>query len=415
MNDHLEAIEAIKKKLIGKTLNYQEIYSIMDELAKDRLGPVLTTYFAAAGFREGFTDEELFYLTKAMVETGPQLHFDGIVADKHSTGGVAGTRVSMILVPIIAAAGFNIPKTSSRAITSPAGTADTMEIFAPVVFNADEMKSIVEEVGGCIIWGGPLGLAPADDVIIQVEEKIAFESYDKLLVAIMAKKVASGATHVVFDIPVGKTLKVKNKKDAEIIERKLKYLASRFSLEIVVDINEMIEPASNGIGPLLEARDVLLVLEQHSSRPMHLENKALHLSSKLLQLCMHDKSIDTLALATDLLKSGKALNTFKQIIKAQGGNNDVSLDTLVPSKNHLDVVAHTAGIVGEINNQQISTLCKILGTPKDKKAGMYLHRRIGDKINENDILCTLYATDSWLLKEAKDTIKHMPIYGILEH
>src|SRR3990167_4730329 len=163
------AIEAIKKKLIGKRLNYDEIFALMDEISSRRLGDVLTTYFAAAGFAEGFNNDELFYLTKAMAETGSTLKFKGIVADKHSTGGVAGTRTTMIIVPIIAAAGIKIPKNSSRAITSPSGTADTMEVIAPVTFSPKQIQTIVERVGGCIVWGGHLGLAPADDVIIQVE------------------------------------------------------------------------------------------------------------------------------------------------------------------------------------------------------------------------------------------------------
>src|SRR3990167_9413528 len=202
------AIEAIKKKLIGKSLSYPEIFAIMDEIANERLGPVLTTYFAAAGFTEGFNDEERYFLTKAMVTTGPRLHFNGIVADKHSTGGVAGTRTTMILVPIIAAAGFQIPKNSSRAITSPAGTADTMEVVAPVTFSTRQIEHIVGAVGGCIVWGGHLGLAPADDIIIQVEQPLAFESFDKIIVSVMAKKLASGSTHVVIDIPVGQKMKI---------------------------------------------------------------------------------------------------------------------------------------------------------------------------------------------------------------
>ena len=217
------AIEAIKKKLVGKSLSYNEVFAIMDEIANKRLGPVLTTYFAAAGFREGFSDAELFYLTRAMVETGPRLSFPGIVADKHSTGGVAGTRTTMIIVPIIAAAGFQIPKTSSRAITSPAGTADTMEVLSPVTFSPSQIRHLVEKAGGCIVWGGNLGLAPADDIIIEIEQPIAFESFDKIIVSIMAKKIASGSTHVVLDVPVGPTMKIQHFKDAEIIERKFRY------------------------------------------------------------------------------------------------------------------------------------------------------------------------------------------------
>jgi Thymidine phosphorylase len=169
-----QALEAIRKKLIGKRLNYQEIYAIMDEIAHQRMGDVLTTYFTAAGFSKGFTNREIYYLTKAMVETGNKLHFRGIVADKHSIGGMPGTRTTLIVVPIVAAAGFKIPKTSSRAITTPAGTADCMEILASIDFTAQKLENIVKKVGGCIAWAGGFNLAPADDEIIEVERPLLF-------------------------------------------------------------------------------------------------------------------------------------------------------------------------------------------------------------------------------------------------
>ncbi len=181
-HDRLEAVKTIQKKLLGKNLNYREIYNLMDEIAKKHLSDVLTTYFVAASFREGFSSEELYHLTKAMVETGTKLHFKGIVADKHSTGGVSGTRTTLIIVPIIAAAGFLIPKTSSRAITTPAGTADVMEVLAPVTFTPKKITEIVNRVGGCVVWGGHLGIAPADDIIINIEEELSFESFDKIIV-----------------------------------------------------------------------------------------------------------------------------------------------------------------------------------------------------------------------------------------
>jgi AMP phosphorylase len=179
----------------------------MDEIAQEKLSDVLTTYFVASSFKEGYSPQELFYFTKAMVETGNKLKFKGIVADKHSVGGIAGTRTTMIIVPIIAAAGFNIPKISSRAITTPAGTADVMEAIASVEFTPTQIEKIVNEVGGCIAWNGRLGIAPADDIIIRVEEPLSFESFDKIIISVMAKKVAAGTTHLILDIPVGKTAK----------------------------------------------------------------------------------------------------------------------------------------------------------------------------------------------------------------
>src|SRR3989338_2100942 len=325
----IAAVDAIKKKLLGKRLNYKEVFSLMDELAHQKLGPILTTYFVAAGFNHGFSHSELYYLTKAMAETGEKLHFKGIVADKHSTGGLAGTRTTMILVPIIAAAGFKIPKNSSRAITTPSGTADTMEVLAPVTFSPLHIEKIVKKTGGCIVWGGHLGLAPADDIIIQVETPLAFESFDKIIVSIMAKKIASVATHLILDLPVGQTLKIKHFKDAEVISEKFKFLAKKFNIHVAVDINQILEPAGHAVGPSLEARDVLKVLEQHPDRPFVLEAKTLRLAGKLLDLCFADSKKKEKEsgeeLARQLLSSGKALSKMREIIKTQGGNSNISV------------------------------------------------------------------------------------------
>lgn len=410
------AIDAIKKKLTGKALSYHEIFSIMDEIANERLGPVLTTYFAAAGFKEGFNDEELYFLAKAMVDTGPRLHFKGVVADKHSTGGVAGTRTTMILVPIIAAAGFQIPKTSSRAITSPAGTADTMEVVAPVTFSPRQIEALVAKAGGCIVWGGHLGLAPADDVIIQIEKPLAFESFDKIIVSIMAKKVASGATHVVFDIPVGPTMKIQHFKDAEIIARKFTFLAGKFGVKVVTDVNEALESAGRGIGPVLEARDVFAVLAQETDRPLALEAKALRLAGKLLSLCFSDtkgkEKMDGETVAREILVSGQAMAKMREIIKAQGGDPDIDISHMTPGKYRHEMKSVRSGRIIRIHNQEITVVCRILGCPTDKRAGIYLNRKLEETVDKGDILCTLYSTDKWRLQEAVETIKNVPIYSV---
>lgn len=410
------AIEAIKKKLVGKKLTYHEIFSIMDEIANKRLGPVLTTYFAAAGFTKGFNDEELYSLTKAMAATGPMLHFRGIVADKHSTGGVAGTRTTMIVVPIIAAAGFQIPKTSSRAITSAAGTADTMETVASVTFTPRQIEKIVGKTGGCIVWGGHLGLAPADDILIQVEAPLAFESFDKIIVSIMAKKVASGATHVVLDIPVGPTMKIQHFSDAEVIARKFTFLADKFKIKVIIDINETRQNAGRGVGPILEAKDVFQVLEQNKDRPLALEAKALRLAGKLLNLCFADslskKDLDGEEVAREILVSGEALKKMQEIISAQKGDPHITSDKLLPGRYCFESKTTKRGHIQTINNQEITIISRILGCPTDKKSGIYLNRKLEGTVDKGDILYTLYSSDKWRLKEAVETLKNIPIYSI---
>ena len=411
-----QALDVIKKKLLGKRLTYREILSLMDEIANQRLGPILTTYFVAAGFNHGFTSNELYYLTRAMAETGEKLHFKGIVADKHSTGGLAGTRTTMILVPIIASAGFKIPKNSSRAITTPAGTADTMEVLAPVTFPLKKIEQIVEKTGGCIVWGGHLGLAPADDVIIQVETPLSFESFDKIIISIMAKKIASGATHLVLDLPVGPTLKIYHFKDAELIAEKFKVLAKKFNIKVSIDINQALEPAGHAVGPALEARDVLQVLEQRPDRPFMLEAKALRLAGKLLDLCLgngHRKGKESgEEAARSILSSGRALAKMREIIKSQGGNSDISSETIPLAKFHQEIKSEKKGTITGFNNHDLTVIAKILGCPKDKQAGIYLNGRIDEKVDKGEVICILYSSDKWRLEEARDTLVNIPIYRI---
>jgi AMP phosphorylase len=316
----------------------------------------------------------------------------------------------MIIVPIIAAAGIKIPKTSSRAITSPAGTADVMEVIAPVTFTVHEIEKIVNKTGGCIVWGGGVNFAPADDILIQVETPLLFESFDKIIVSIMAKKVAAGANRVVIDIPVGETMKIRHFEDAEIIAKKFLKLGKRFNIKMTVDINHTLQPAGFGIGPSLEAKDVLSVLERKKVRPEILEKKSLRLAGKLLDLCSpKGNGIET---AKDLLEKGKALTKMREIIKAQGGDSDIGSDKIELGQEKHEIQSPKNGEIESVNNKNISIVSRVLGCPDDKKAGMFLNKRIGDRVDKNDILLILYSSDRWRLKEAKDTAGQFSIYKI---
>lgn len=418
-----DALKAIQKKLVGKTLNYKEIYSIMDEISHDRLGDVLTTYFAASGYSKGFTYDEIYFLTKAMVDTGEKLHFKGIVADKHSIGGLPGTRATMIIVPIIASAGFTIPKSSSRAITTPAGTADSMECLSSVTFDEKQIYEIVEKTNACIVWGGSFKIAPADDEIIHVEEPLALESFDKILVSVMAKKIAFGSNHVVIDIPYGITMKVHHKEDAEALGRKFKYLAKRFDIKLETVLSHSHQPAGNGIGPLLEAKDALKVLEQTEDRPMTLEKKSVDLASELLSLCLEDSSYEiknkfkstyetTHAWAQDLLKSGVAHKKMMEIINAQQGDPTITSDKLHAGPKTKQIFSEKSGIIISVNNNNISIIAKVLGAPQDHRAGLFLHKRVEDKVYDNEILFDMYSETDHRLSEAYDSLEMFPLYKI---
>lgn len=415
-----EALDAIRKKLVGKKLTYKEIYAVMDQIAKRKLGDVLTTYFAASGYSKGFSNQELYFLTKSMVETGETLKFGGIVADKHSIGGIPGTRTTLIVVPIIAAAGFTIPKSSSRAITTPGGTADDMEVLAPVEFTKKKIYEIIKKTKGCIVWGGSFNIAPADDVIIKVEEPLLFESYDKIIVSIMAKKIAFGSNHVVIDLPYGEMVKVHMLKDAEILKKKFEYLAEQFHIKIRVIIHRTDEPAGRGIGPVLETRESVRVLQQKPNRPLDLEIRSLNLAGNLLELCLDDSPQELKAYvkanfgncigwATKILYSGLAFEKLKEIIKAQGGNPDIDSENLKPGGFSHQILAKNNGVVAKINSLNATIITKILGAPKQKGSGIYLSKKIGEKVKAHEVIYTLYSESKYNLKEAKDSIENFPI------
>lgn len=417
------ALSAIRKKLIGQSLNYNEIYAIMDEISHQRLGDVLTTYFAASGYSKGFTDEELYFLTKAMVATGETLKFKGIVADKHSIGGVPGTRTTPIVVPIVASAGFKIPKSSSRAITTPDGTADDMEVIAPVTLTKEQIYKVVEKTNGCIVWGGSFHIAPADDILIQVEKPLMFESFDKIIVSILAKKIAFGATHVVIDLPYGPTVKVHSLHDAEIFKDKFIKLAKKFGMKMIVLTHKTDEPAGRGIGPVLEMREVLRVLEQKEDRPMDLEERSIKIAGNILEMCLDDspkekaKKIkkefgDSFEWARSILRSGNALHKLQEIVEAQGGNPDISSEKLNPGGHVFEMKAVRDTEVLSVNNKNATIIAKVLGAPKHKKAGIYLNKKNGEEAKKGDTLCTLYSENVYNLKEGKQSLTNFPIFEL---
>jgi putative thymidine phosphorylase len=423
INQSQLALEAIRKKLVGKKLNYKEIYAVMDQISHDKLGDVLTTYFAASGYSQGFTIDELYNLTKAMVETGEKMTFSGIVADKHSIGGTPGTRTTLILVPIVAAAGFTIPKSSSRAITTPGGTADDMEAIAQVEFSKEQIVKIVKKVGGCIVWGGSFNIAPADDLLIQVEKPLLFESYDKILVSIMAKKIAFGATHVVIDIPVGDSMKIRHKKEAEILANKFELIGKKFGIKVRCLIHPTHEPAGRGVGPILEVREAIRVLQQKPDRPLDLEKRALNLTSNLLEMCLEDSPKqkqeyvkenfgDSLGWAEHLLKSGEAWQKMQDIIVAQKGKAKIDSEDLHAGRFSGIIKAPRYGKIISVDSKAITVICRILGAPTDKKAGIYFEKKMFERVAKGEPMCIMYSSSEHNLKEAKETLKHVDIFKV---
>ncbi|MDD5040520.1 MAG: thymidine phosphorylase [Patescibacteria group bacterium] len=408
------SIEAIRKKLLGEELSYQEMRSIISDIVHHKLGKVETTYFVASSFVKEFSDNELYFMTKAMAETGETLKFPGkVIADKHSVGGVAGNRTTMVVVPIVASLGVVIPKTSSRAITSPAGTADTMEVLANVSIPLDQVQQIIKKINCCLIWGGSFRLAPADDYIIRVQHSLRLEPLDKMVVSIMAKKIAMGVTHLVVDLPYGTNVKVPTRERAISVKTHFEYLAKRFGIKIEVVLTETSEPVGRGIGPALEARDVLRVLQQKDYRPSDLQKKSVRLAAKLLELAGKAKPGKGHMMAVEALSSGKAWKKMQEIITAQGGNPDVDSEDLTMAAMRSRCYAPYNGKVLEVDDEMIDQVARILGAPHEKLAGIYINKHVNQRIRKGERLYTLYAQSQDRIDLALEALRKRRIFKIV--
>jgi AMP phosphorylase len=397
------SIDFIKKKLEGKRLNEFEIFSIIEDVVCNRLSNTELSAFVTACYTVGLNMNETYYLTKAVVETGDILSLETRpVLDKHCLGGIPGNRTTMVVVPIIAAAGYTIPKTSSRSITSPAGTADTMEVLTNVNLSVDQMKEVVLKTGACIAFGGSVNLAAADDKLIKVRHPLHLDPESLMLASIMAKKAAVSSTHILIDIPVGPEAKTKTKKEAKRLAQNFKKIGKKFKQKVKVIFTDGSQPIGNGIGPILEAIDVLKVLKQTDDRPIDLENKAIHLASEML--AMVGKK-NPKAECSEILRSGKAYEKMKEIIAAQGGDPEISEDDLKPAKVTKSIFSEKDGKVIYISNKRIARLGLSCGAPVDKDAGIYLWKHVGDLVKKGDKIITFYT-------KSEDRMNHITkLYG----
>ena len=358
---------------------------IIDDINDNMLNDIELGAYVSAIYMHDFTDRELIAITRRMVDTGSRFTWKNAnVVDKHSIGGVPGNRVTPIIVAIATAAGLLMPKTSSRAITSPAGTADTLEVWCNVDIPSNKIQSIIDKVGGCFVWGGNMDIAPTDDKIIRGEYPLSIDPEGQLLASVMAKKAAMGAKAVVIDIPFGPGSKVETLTKARSLARRFKSLGTHLGVKIDCTITRGGQPIGKGIGPVLECIDILSVLE--GKGPKDLREKSIELAGVLLKLTKKgDKTT-----AEEILNSGKALDKFKQIIIAQEGNPNLNLHNLL-GKHAITVKASRAGTVTRIYNKKISRIARIAGAPKDRGAGIYMHVRIDDFVKKGDRLFDIYA------------------------
>ncbi len=397
-----DATFLIKKKMNGESLDKKELQYLISEIVHNNLTEAEIAFFTAAEKLNGMSIKETINLTRAMVQTGAKLKFKGkYIADKHCIGGIAGNRTTPIVVAICASAGLILPKTSSRAITSASGTADVIETISNVEIPLAKMKEIVNKVGACLAWGGSLGLAPSDDKIIRVERLLNLDIEPQLLASIMSKKISAGSKYILIDIPYGKGAKVSTVQKAKKLGTKFEQIAKHFNLKLKVVYTNGSQPIGNGIGPVLEIKDVLDVLQNKS--PKDLKEKSIFLASELMKLCGIRNSIKK---AEEILSSGKAYDKFKEIINAQNKSEDFDekVASLKLGKYKKTIKSKSSGKITSIDNNGINSICRILGTPETISAGVYLHKHIG-KVKKGEPIITLYSESRTRMSDALKFIK----------
>jgi len=399
-----KSVDYIKKKLDKKELTRQEISSIIKDLVNNELTEIELTYFVSACYLNGLSSLETKHLTESIVKYGERLGTDRkIIADKHCIGGIPNNRTTMLLVPIVTAAGVTMIKTSSRSITSPAGTADTMESLARVEFETDKIKEIIKKTNGCIVWGGAVDLASADEKLIKVRHPLRLDPEGMMLASILAKKVAVNSTHLLIDIPIGKTAKITEKKQANKLKKHFERLGKQLKIKTKVIITDGSQPIGNGIGPNLEARDILYILRKDPKAPRDLEKKSVYMADLIFKITK------TKASAREILDSGRAYLKFMEIVKAQGGNEKINPSDIKLAKFKHIVKSTKNGKIKEIDNKKIAKIARLAGAPEDKESGVYLNVKIKDKVKRGNILMIIYANSKDKLNNAREFVKETVI------
>ncbi|MHA1406108.1 MAG: AMP phosphorylase [Candidatus Heimdallarchaeaceae archaeon] len=393
------SLEYIKKKRDGQIWKEPHIRSIVNDICSNQYTDLEISMFTLAQYYMGLNMDEIQYLTTSMAEYGTTLDFEEPVYDKHSIGGIPGNKVSLIIVPTVAAAGLLIPKTSSRAITSPSGTADTMEVLCNVNFSADEILEIAPKVRGMLVWGGTLDLSPLDEIVIhKIEQPLGIDPHSQMLASIFSKKVSTGVDHLVLDVPTGEGTKMPTRQEAIEYAQESAELGRRLGINVEAALSYGEQPLGKAIGPALEAREAIEVLM--GKGPHSVLEKSAELAGILFEMAGLALPGQGSNMASDFILKGKSKEKFEEIVGVQGGNPNVKPDDIEVGPYTTDVVSPKDGYIVKLSNQAIKKIAYAAGTPSHKKAGVYLHKKIGDFAKKDEVLFTIYSDSEGRLTDA---------------
>ncbi len=397
----MHMLDLIDKKKKGKRLSKEEIYYIVQGYTEGEIPDYQISALLMAIYFQGMDAEETRMLTMAMVESGDQIDLsaiEGVKVDKHSTGGV-GDKVSLVVIPLVASLGIPVAKMSGRGLGHTGGTIDKLESIEGFDISLS-MEKFMENVNTykMAIVGQTGDLTPADKKLYALRDVTAtVDSIPLIASSIMSKKIASGSDAIVLDVKVGNGAFMKTLDDARALAKAMVSIGRGLGRETVAVLTNMNEPLGKEVGNANEVREAIKTLKGEGMQD--LVNVSVTIAGHMAVLGgAFDAIEDAEKAIRENMKNGKALEMLKTLVKIQGGNvSQIENPDLLPSaKISVPVIAKKKGFVHEIKAEEIGTSAMLLGAGRETKedvidyaAGITLQKKVGDEVNEGDVLCTL--------------------------
>jgi thymidine phosphorylase len=379
----------LTRKIRGDALSAHEYARLLREVLDGRYERAELAAFLVSATQR-LSDEEVGHLARARADLAQTLCWDEpMVVDKHSIGGVPGSRITLIVVPIVAAFGMAMPKTSSRAITSAAGTADAMETLARVDLTPEQVQGCVRRAQACIAWNGRLNHSVLDEVMNAITRPLGLDSARWAVASILSKKKAAGSTHVIVDLPWGPGTKLADARAAQELGQLFESTGKALGLQVRALATAGDRPIGRGVGPALEVRDVLAILRGDSDAAHDLKEKALLFASHILAWHPRVGSVEAgRQLAQDLLASGAALQALEAIVDAQGRRET----PVLPGACTHEILARREGRVQSIDGWAVADLARAAGAPVDLGAGVDVLCAVGQHVAAGQVLLRIHAS-----------------------
>ncbi len=391
----MRAIEIVYKKNVKEKLSYDEIKYMVNSYIKHKISDHTMSEFLWAIYYNGLSMDETYYLTDVMIKSGETIDLSSLnkkVVDKHSTGGV-GDKITLIVSPIVAAAGVCVPKMSGRSLGLTGGTVDKLESITGYKLKISKKDFLKElETVGCTVISQSESIAVADKKIYALRDEIgAVDSIPLIASSIMSKKIASGSDIIVIDLKVGQGAFMKNIKDATKLAKTMVNIGKYYHKKVICTLSDMNTPLGRNVGNSLEVKETIDFFNGKYDKRLY--ELVVYLSSLMISVARGISQRKAKTLVINLLESGHAKNKFEEWIKYQGGN----LNKLKDKCKKYIVLSPQSGYVNEIKSLNIAQLVHDLGAGRHKKTdridyavGISLNKTIGDKVNKGEILGTIF-------------------------